>query len=466
MTSTQTSTVESGTHTLDASKSLPDRMLDGRIEKEKVDDLTVGAEATNGTDAEKGADPQEISEDFPEGGLRAWATVLGAFLLQLCGFGYTASFGVYQDYYTQIYLTKQSSSTISWIGSISTFLTIAGGLPAGKLFDKGYFYYLVIGGAILESFCLFMLSLAKPNQYYQILLSQGFGVGLAAGMMYVPSVGVVSQYFRRRRALAMTIVASGSSLGSVVHPLMLNNILTRIGFANAARANAGLISGLLLVGCLLMRTRLPPNPAGIGLKEMFAKFLKDTPYVYATVGIFIFAIGYYYPYFYIQLDATIHGLNPTFVFYILVILNGAAFVGRLTPGFVAHRLGVMNMLISGMGVCSVMIFGMSGLGNETGGGEAASFAVVAALFGLFAGTYISLATPLLASFADNQAEIGARMGIGWAFSGIGALIGGPIDGALLTSEFIWWRPALFSGFMTFLGFCCMLRMMWILKKKR
>lgn len=102
--------------------------------------------------------------------------------------------------------------------------------------------------------------------------------------MYVPSVAVVSHYFRKRRSFAMTVVASGSSLGSIIHPIMLNNLFKRIGFANAARANAGLISGMLLISCLLMRTRLPLNPHPIGIREALVKFSKDRPYLLATVG--------------------------------------------------------------------------------------------------------------------------------------------------------------------------------------
>ncbi|OJA19838.1 hypothetical protein AZE42_07779 [Rhizopogon vesiculosus] len=38
--------------------------------------------------------PSEL--DLPDGGLQAWATVFGCFLMQFCGFGYLSSFGVYQ----------------------------------------------------------------------------------------------------------------------------------------------------------------------------------------------------------------------------------------------------------------------------------------------------------------------------------------------------------------------------------
>lgn len=151
-----------------------------------------------------------------------------------------------------------------------------------------------------------MHSLAKPDAYYQvvqhhltsttivlltthcfkILLSQGIAAGIGAGMLYVPSIAILSHYFRKRRALAMTLVASGSSMGAVVHPLMLNNTLNNpsIGFAIAARANAGLISALLLLACLLMRTRLDPPEHHIDLWKAARRFATDTPYVCASLG--------------------------------------------------------------------------------------------------------------------------------------------------------------------------------------
>jgi hypothetical protein len=74
----------------------------------------------------------------------------------------------------------------SSIGSINTFLALALGLVAGTLYDRGYLYvpttsgvvrhsmlivssyHLLIGGSLLQSLTLFMLSLTKPGQYYQV----------------------------------------------------------------------------------------------------------------------------------------------------------------------------------------------------------------------------------------------------------------------------------------------------------
>ena len=54
-----------------------------------------------------------------------------------------------------------------------------------------------------------MLSLAKPHQYYQIMLTQGLGMGLGGGTLFLPSLSIPSHYFRRRRAVAMGLVVAG-----------------------------------------------------------------------------------------------------------------------------------------------------------------------------------------------------------------------------------------------------------------
>ncbi|OBZ66095.1 Riboflavin transporter MCH5 [Grifola frondosa] len=399
----------------------------------------------------------ESVSQFPEGGLAGWTTVLGSFLVQFCGFGYSTSFGVYQNFYVRQYLTNESPSTIS----INTFLVISGGLVAGRLYDRGYFYPMLYSGSLLISFSLFMLSLAKPDHFYQIFLSQGLGAGLGTGIIYVPSVAIVSHYFQRRRALAMTIVASGSSFGAVIHPVMLNNMLNnrRFSFGTAIRASAGLVSGLLLVACVLMRTRLPPPQKSAHLGKALVKFSRDRAYVAATLGLMIFMIGFYFPLFYLQLDAASHGLSKTFSFYSLVIMNFSSFIGRLASGLVAHKFGVPNMIVGATFCCAVLILGMIGLGSL------ASVVVIGVIYGFFSGTYVALLPPLMAVLTDDLSELGARMGIAFTFSAVSSLVSTPIDGALLTSRFIWWRPALFSGIMAFTGFTSFGAMLIILRRR-
>ncbi|KAF7354301.1 MFS general substrate transporter [Mycena venus] len=395
---------------------------------------------------------------FPEGGLRAWATVVGAVLVQFCGFGYTTSFGVYQDFYTRDYLAQSSSSSISWIGSINSFMLISGGLLAGRLFDRGYFYYLMGAGCLLQGFSLFMLSLCKREQFYQIFLAQGLGMGIGAGLIYVPSVAIISHYFRTRRALAMTIVASGSSLGAVAHPLMLNYTFRSLGFANAVRASAVLVSGLPADRVSLDAPTPPARDEPSTLLALASAVCER--YAGQELRICTYTAGFYFPLFYLQLDAMTHGINETFAFYSLVIMNASSFVGRLSPGFFAQKLGVHNMVTASAGAGAVLILCMIALKSV------ASVVVIGVIYGFAAGVFITLMAPLLTMLTSDMGELGLRMGVGFAIVGLGGLIGPPISGALLTEEFIWWRPALFSGIMAFIGFFLFVATIVVLRQKK
>lgn len=122
---------------------------------------------------------------------------------------------------------------------------------------------------------------------FKVFLTLGLAFGLGTGIVYVPSIAVTAHHFRRRRALAMGIAAAGTSLGALLHPIMLNNIIHgSLGFSNGVRASAGLVGGVLLLGGLLCRTRLPPKTSeeSVGLWMAAKKFSRDSVYVFAVLG--------------------------------------------------------------------------------------------------------------------------------------------------------------------------------------
>lgn len=57
---------------------------------------------------------------------------------------------------------------------------------------------------------LFMLSLADVTQYYQLILSQGIGMGLGGGLLLVPTISLQAHYWKKHRALVMGIILAGS----------------------------------------------------------------------------------------------------------------------------------------------------------------------------------------------------------------------------------------------------------------
>jgi MFS family permease len=73
---------------------------------------------------------------------------------------------------------------------------------------------IIIPSAILYVFALMMLSLC--DQYWQIMLVQGVLMGIVMGLLQFPAFAAVSQYFDKKRAAALGVVVSGSSIGGVV----------------------------------------------------------------------------------------------------------------------------------------------------------------------------------------------------------------------------------------------------------
>ena len=152
-------------------------------------------------------------DEVPDGGFAAWLQVAAAFFIFFNTSGLFNSFGVYQAYYMNGPLKALSGSTISWIGSLQGCLLLLLSIIAGPLYDMGYMHTLVNLGSFTIIFGMMMASLC--HTYWQFILAQGFLVGAGNGLLFLPSIAIVPQYFSTKKALATGIVSAGSSIGNL-----------------------------------------------------------------------------------------------------------------------------------------------------------------------------------------------------------------------------------------------------------
>lgn len=388
-----------------------------------------------------------LHSETPEGGSAALMTVVGGWLTVFCTFGYANAFGVFQDLYTRS--GAASASNVSWIGSVQWFFLIAGGLPSGKLFDAGHFRLTMAAGSILFVFCNFMLSLADTSSYYQLLLSQGLGVGIASGLMYMPALAIQGHYWSKSRPAVMALVSTAGAVGGICFPIMLNQLINGpVGFAWGVRAASFLCLGLLAIANLLMTPKPKPKNAASGPPPRAVDMLKDWPFMVANTACTIIEAGIFFPVFYIQLFSILKGVNETLAFYLISILNGASMFGRLAGGIAAIRLAVLNVVLACSALCGALITAMFGVKNAAGA------VVFSVMYGLFSGAVLGLLAPALVVFVRDPSELGVRMGIGFMISSFGVLAGTPVDGALLSGpiyDYPWHRPVIFSTIMCIAG---------------
>ena len=92
------------------------------------------------------------------------------------------------------------------------FLLLFVSIITGPLYDAGYLRALVYGGTFLTIFGMMMTSICQT--YGELLVAQGIVVGVGDGLLFLPSIVIVSQYFDKKRALATGIASMGSSIGN------------------------------------------------------------------------------------------------------------------------------------------------------------------------------------------------------------------------------------------------------------
>ena len=233
--------------------------------------------------------------------------------------------GVYQTFYEHNLLPEETSSRISWIGSIQAFLLVFIGVFTGPLFDHGYLRTLLITGSFGVVFGMMMTSLC--NEYWQFVVAQGFVVGLGCGCLFVPCVAIIPSYFSTKKALAQGLAASGSSLGGIIYPILFQKLQTRIGFGWATRVMAFVILATLAIPIACMKMRVKPAAAR---RLIDISAWGEPPFSLFSMAELFGFMGLYVPFFYIQIYALEKtNIDENLAFYLLTFLNTGSFFGRI-----------------------------------------------------------------------------------------------------------------------------------------
>ncbi|KIJ50363.1 hypothetical protein M422DRAFT_224689 [Sphaerobolus stellatus SS14] len=390
---------------------------------------------------------QVIEVEYPEGGLHGWLAVLGSFLVYFTSFGVINSFGTFQVFYLDNYLSRYTATAIAFIGALQIALLYVEGIFIGPLFDALGVKLLYPIGALGSVLSLVALSFTRPQHIWQQFLSQGVLFGLAVGFGTYPALAIVGQYFKARRALAMGIVAAGSSVGGVCFPIMFSRLFNTIGYAWSVRVAALLTLICYSIATIISRTRFPtrPLPAASQLVD-FAGF-KDPRYWTLAIGSVLVNLGLYSPYYYIEAYAIQYGVPFSVHTYLLSIINGVSFFGRIIGGQMADRYGRMNILCP----CT-LLSGILCLALWLPSHGAVPLVIFACTYGFFSGIFISVSAAAVAQISPVD-RLGARMGTFFLPTAVATLVGTPIGGLFVKTGTVdeYHHVAIFAGVTIVLG---------------
>lgn len=79
----------------------------------------------------------------------------------------------------------------------------------------------------METGALIAASFSK--QIWHLFLTQGVFFGIGMGFLFTGSVGVISQWFAKKRSVATGITAAGSGIGGLIFSLSIRHIITTMG---------------------------------------------------------------------------------------------------------------------------------------------------------------------------------------------------------------------------------------------
>ena len=365
-----------------------------------------------------------IETDVPDGGLQAWLQVLGSWVIAVDTWGVVNSYGVFQTYYGRELLAGRSASDLSWVGSLQAALLMMVGPIAGPAYDSGYFRHLLWAGLFLILLGQFMTSLCEA--FWQVLLAQGVCIGVGCGLVFLPSQAILSQYFKKRRGIAIGIASTGSPVASMIFPIIFGRLQPTIGFPWATRVLAFLMLGLSIIPLLFMRVRVPPSGKVRSLIDRTA--FRDVPFILCCCGDVLCFMTIYVGFFYIQSFAIRFDITtPDFSPYLVTLLGAGSIVGRIGPNYLADKCGPVSILsLSGL-ACGILCFGWMGIRNL---GGLITFAV---LYGIASGALVSVTPTATVSLTPDLSIVGTRLGMQFFLTGIACVVGPPIAGAIIGS---------------------------------
>lgn len=261
-------------------------------------------------------------------------------------------------------------------------------------------------------------------------------------MIFYCCTSTTATWFFRRRALALGLIISGSSVGGVIFPIMVQRLVAQIGFAWTMRTCAFLMLAIMAVANTTVRSRIPPAPKAVRLKD-FTSPWKETPFTLLAVGTFVNLLGLFTPFTFLVSEARGRGVDEALSFYLIAILNGSSTFGRTVPNYMADKLGRFTVFLVVAALNVILIFAL--WLPTSGTGPIVTFAV---LFGFSSGANFSLLPPLIAHISPIQ-QIGLRTGLVFGVGSVAILVGSPIGGQLIVHD-----NGGFRGMQAFSGALC------------
>jgi MFS family permease len=328
-----------------------------------------------------------------------------------------------------------------------------GGIMMGRLSDRfGVLVPVAIGSIFLGGG---FIAAGMSGSLWQFSLAQGVLMGfLGCSATFAPLIADTSQWFSRRRGIAIAICMSGNYLAGAVWSPIVQHFVAAVGWRQTYIGMGVFCLCTMLPLALLVLRRRPPllashaeAPESLPIKatahtahRSSARPLGFSPtalQVLLCVAGVACCVAMSMPQVHIVAYCGDLGYGPARGAEMLSLMLGAGIVSRLISGWISDHIGGLRTLLLGsvlQGVALLAFLFTNGI---------ASLYVVSAMFGLFQGGIVPSYALIVREYFTPQ-EAGARVGTILMATLFGMALGGWMSGAIfdLTGSY---RAAFLNG---------------------
>ncbi|POW19309.1 hypothetical protein PSHT_04839 [Puccinia striiformis] len=199
---------------------------------------------------------QSLKQQQPPVGIDwpAWRYLGAMFMLEFAIWGFGASYGVLLDFYLHSKFQNEPGASIILpsVGTVNTgimALLVPAITTVTNIFPQSKFLITYVGLVVFLA-SIFLSSFAQNSIHVMLTLGLGFGFGA-----FLPSWMVCE-----RRGLANGVIFSGSGIGGLVFPIILEAVLPMHGAGKALKYCSLVLTVLCGVAVYVIKPRTKASP--------------------------------------------------------------------------------------------------------------------------------------------------------------------------------------------------------------
>lgn len=309
----------------------------------------------------------------PDGGFWGWMAVIACFMGNVIGDGVMYSFGIFLPKFKEYF--QCGSGEVSTINSIQMGVTFASGPIASYMTNRLGWRLTTVIGSVLASAGL-CLSAVAPSVFFLYFTAGGL-LGLGLGIIYLPRLDCITQYFDKKRPFVTGIAICGSGIGTFIMAPLTDVLLNMYDWKLCLVILGGVcftncFFGLMFkplpkcqdedsIGCerigdtnseTLLKQEEEPETHKETFREMIA-LLRNWAFMLFAVSNFLTSLGYPIPYTFVPDNAIKLGLTERQGSYLVGLIGISNTVARVVLGALSQKLNRLFLYNTCLVICGL-----------------------------------------------------------------------------------------------------------------